>query len=64
MLSQAFRTYVSNFSYYNRVTRTLGVFIVFQLWVYLTALIFLLGGELNAALTQRKAQMLEALARV
>ena len=46
------------------MTGTLGVFIVFQLWVYLTALIFLLGGELNAALTQRKAQMFEALARV
>ena len=40
------------------------MFIIFQLWVYLTALIFLLGGELNASLTERKARMLEALARV
>jgi membrane protein len=49
-LSQAFGTYVSNFSYYNRVTGTLGVMIVFQLWIYLTALLLLLGGELNAEL--------------
>ncbi len=64
LLSQAFGTYVSNFSYYNRVTGTLGVFIIFQLWVYLTALIFLLGGELNASLTERKTRLLEALAGV
>ncbi|MBE84292.1 MAG: hypothetical protein CME21_17150 [Gemmatimonadetes bacterium] len=49
-LSQAFGTYVSNFSYYNRVTGTLGVMIIFQLWIYLTALLLLLGGELNAEL--------------
>jgi membrane protein len=51
-LSQAFGTYVSNFSYYNRVTGTLGVLIVFQLWIYITALLLLLllGGELNAEL--------------
>ncbi len=52
-LSQAFGTYVSNFSYYNRVTGTLGVMIVFQLWIYLTALLLLLGGELNAELDQK-----------
>lgn len=51
-LTQAFGTYVSNFSYYNRVTGTLGVMIVFQLWIYLTALLLLLGGELNAELRQ------------
>ena len=51
LLSQAFGTYVSNFSYYNRVTGTLGVIIVFQLWIYLTALILLLGGELNAEIS-------------
>ena len=50
VLSQAFGTYVSNFSYYNHVTGTLGVMIVFQLWIYLTALLLLLGGELNAEL--------------
>ena len=49
-LSQAFGTYVSNFSYYNRVTGILGVMIVFQLWIYFTALLLLLGGELNAEL--------------
>jgi membrane protein len=55
-LSQAFGTYVSNFSYYNRVTGTLGVMIIFQLWIYLTALLLLLGGELNAELDRDLAK--------
>lgn len=58
LLTQAFGTYVSNFSYYNRVTGTLGVLIVFQLWIYLTALLFLLAGELNAELGERNQPFL------
>ena len=49
-LSQAFGIYVSNFSYYNQVTGTLGVIIAFQPWIYIAALLLLLGGELNAEL--------------
>lgn len=61
LLTQAFGTYVSNFSYYNRVTGTLGVLIVFQLWIYLTALLFLLAGELNAELCKRNQRFLHEL---
>ena len=49
-LSKGFGYYIGNFSYYNRVYGILGMFIVLQLWIYLTAFILLVGGELNAEL--------------
>lgn len=52
-LSQAFGYYVGSFSYYSMVTGFLHLFIVLQLWIYLSALFFLLGGELNAELDSR-----------
>ena len=54
-LSKAFGYYVGNYSYYNRVTGTLGVFIVVQLWIYLTALILLLCAELNAEIASERS---------
>jgi membrane protein len=53
-LSNAFGSYVGNFSYYNMITGTLWVFIVLLLWIYLTALILLMGGELNAEVVNGK----------
>jgi uncharacterized BrkB/YihY/UPF0761 family membrane protein len=53
-LSNAFGAYVSNFSYYNMMTGVLSGFIVLLLWIYLTALILLMGGELNAEVVNGK----------
>lgn len=53
-LSNAFGSYVGNFSYYNMMTGVLWVFIVLLLWIYLTALILLIGGELNAEVVNGK----------
>jgi membrane protein len=53
-LSKGFGYYVGNFSYYNRVYGLLGGFIALQIWIYLTALFLLVGGELNAELAQGK----------
>lgn len=53
-LSKGFGYYVGNFSYYNRVYGLLGGFIVLQVWIYLTALFLLVGGELNAELARGK----------
>lgn len=53
-LSKAFGAYVGNFGYYNMLTGMLWVFIVLLLWIYLTALILLIGGELNAEMVQGK----------
>ena len=60
-LSRAFGAYVANFSYYNFVTGLLGVFIGFQLWIYLTAFILLVGGELNAELALMRIRKTERL---
>ena len=53
-LSVAFGAYVGNFSYYNMMTGLLKGFIVLLLWIYLTALFLLVGGELNAELVHGK----------
>lgn len=53
-LSEAFGAYVGNFSYYNMMTGLLKGFIVLLLWIYLTALFLLVGGELNAELVDGK----------
>ncbi|MCZ6636476.1 MAG: YihY/virulence factor BrkB family protein [bacterium] len=52
-LSKAFGYYVGAFSYYSMVTGFLWIFIVLQLWIYLSALLFLLGGELNGEIEER-----------
>ena len=54
MLSTAFGSYVGNFSYYNMMTGILWIFIVLLLWIYLTALILLVGGELNGEIVKGK----------
>ncbi len=53
-LSKGFGYYVGNFSYYNKVYGILGGFIILQIWIYLTALFLLVGGEMNAEIAQRK----------
>lgn len=48
--SQAFAYYVNNFSNYSRVYGSIGGIIVFLVWLYISSVIILLGGEINAAL--------------
>lgn len=47
-VSALFKIYVANFGNYNRVYGTLGAVIILMLWLYLTALIMLLGDQLNS----------------
>src|SRR5690606_38182695 len=42
----AFRIYIVNFSSYNETYGFLGAFIIFLLWLYMTGLVVLAGGEL------------------
>ena len=44
----AFGVYVANFGDYNATYGSLGAVIAFLTWLYLTAYILLLGGELNS----------------
>lgn len=50
IVSIGFSFYVENFSNYTIIYGTLGAVIVLLIWLYLTALILILGAELNAAL--------------
>lgn len=45
-----FRIYVDNFSSYNRVYGLVGAFMVLMLWLYLSSLILLIGGQLNVSI--------------
>ncbi|HEX8533329.1 MAG TPA: YihY/virulence factor BrkB family protein [Allosphingosinicella sp.] len=48
-----FGFYVSNFGSYNATYGSLGAVVVFLTWLYLTAYILLMGGELNAELEKQ-----------
>lgn len=50
LVSVLFSMYVDNFANYSVVYGTLGAVIVLLIWLYLTALILILGAELNGAL--------------
>jgi membrane protein len=46
--SMLFSWYVANYDSYNRIYGALGAIVAFQIWLWLSSLIVLLGAELNA----------------
>jgi membrane protein len=50
IVTVAFRFYVTNFGSYNRTYGTVGGVIVLLMWMYLSMLAILVGGELNSEL--------------
>lgn len=54
VISLAFSFYVSNFGNYSATYGSLGGVIILMLWFYLTGMILLIGGEINAILHKRK----------
>ena len=52
--SLGFSYYVNNFNNYSVVYGSIGVIIVLMIWFYITSIIILLGGELNAILSHEK----------
>ena len=50
VVSVGFSFYVENFANYSVIYGTLGAVIVLMMWLYMTAVILILGAELNAAL--------------
>ncbi|GIM28289.1 hypothetical protein CPJCM30710_09550 [Clostridium polyendosporum] len=50
--SYGFSFYVNNFSNYSRFYGSLGAIFVLMTWLFLTSLLLLLGGEINAVLAE------------
>jgi membrane protein len=49
-----FSYYISNFASYNRLYGSIGTIIALMLWLYLVALILIIGFEINAELDRKK----------
>lgn len=54
IISYAFTYYVKNFGSYSAVYGPLGAIIILLLWLYLTGVIMVMGGELNHILIEKK----------
>jgi membrane protein len=52
IVSLLFSFYVSNFSNYNRTYGSLGAVVGFMTWIWISSIVVLMGGELNAELEQ------------
>lgn len=57
LASFAFRTYLQFFDSYSNTYGSLGAVIILMLWLYLTGLAVLIGGELNAELEHMAARL-------
>jgi membrane protein len=53
LVSLLFSLYTANFGNYNETYGTLGAIIVVMLWLYITALVIILGAELNAEIERQ-----------
>jgi membrane protein len=66
IVTKAFQWYVARYDRYNATYLALASFFVLMLWMYLTSLLLLLGGKLNAILNRERdravARALEATA--
>lgn len=62
-VSIAFSTYLANFNSYNRIYGSIGAVIVLLTWLYLSVWAVLLGGAINAELTERSRRRADATRR-
>lgn len=56
LLTRGFRLYLEYFNTYNRAYGSLGAVIILMLWLYLTAIVILIGGAINAVLSEMRAE--------
>jgi membrane protein len=54
LITNLFSYYLSNFASYNRLYGAIGTFIALMVWLYLIALILILGFEINASIDESK----------
>lgn len=51
LLTRGFRLYLEYFNSYNKAYGSLGAVIILMLWLYLTAIVVMIGGAINAVLS-------------
>ena len=54
--SIAFNYYIDNFSNYNKIYGSIGTLIILLLWIYINAIILLIGFELNVSIEMLKKE--------
>lgn len=54
--SVGFSFYVSNFAQYNKLYGSIGTLMIILLWIYINAIVLILGFELNASIASLKNQ--------
>lgn len=57
LLSNAFRLYLEYFNTYSKAYGSLGAVIILLLWLYLTALVLIVGGAINSVYDSMEQQM-------
>lgn len=57
--SFGFSYYVSNFAQYNKLYGSIGTLMVIMIWIYINALVLIIGFELNASIASLKLQQRE-----
>ena len=57
LTSLVFSFYVGNFANYSKTYGSIGGIIVLMMWLYFSAIILMLGGQLNAVMTEQKARI-------
>ncbi|MFA4851832.1 MAG: YihY/virulence factor BrkB family protein [Bacteroidales bacterium] len=54
LTSLGFNFYISNFSQYNKLYGSIGALIIILMWIYINAIVLLIGFELNASIMNAK----------
>lgn len=57
LISIAFSIYVSNMGNYNKVYGPMGAIVILMIWLYLTSLALIIGGEVNALCSEGNRRM-------
>jgi len=60
LLTTGFRVYLQYFNSYNKTYGSLGAVIILMLWLYLTAMVLLVGGAINSVLSEMEKELEEA----